>query len=158
MSLSQISDRRSLALEVWRRQLNQPYIWAGDDPIVGFDCSGLALEGLKAAGIVDRNLDTTAHNLLHVTFKNRPRLTDPKAMRPGCLIFWDGSQGIRHVEIVVLVLQETIFTIGASGGGSKTPTATEAAKQNAYTKIRPAAAGWLCAVDPFMAGSSTGPA
>lgn len=154
MNFTQISDRRSLALQVWGEQLNGPYIWGGDDPVVGFDCSGLALEGLKAAGIVPRDLDTTAHNLLNVIFKTRIRLTQASQMRPGCLIFWENGAGrIRHVEIVMLVLQGTIFTIGASGGGSKTPDAKAAAAQNAYVKIRPAAPGWACAIDPFLGGT-----
>ena len=31
--------------------LGTPYRWGGDDPLTGIDCSGLALEVLKAAGI-----------------------------------------------------------------------------------------------------------
>jgi NlpC/P60 family protein len=148
---------REAALRVWESYLNVPYLWGGDDPLAGVDCSGLALEGLKAVGVVPRELqDANAHALLHDVFKDRLRVDVPEGLRPGMLVFWarpDGS--IRHVEIVWAVYPAPapegvrVLTIGASGGGSKTVDRAEAIKANAYVKIRRITPGWLVAVDPF---------
>lgn len=150
MNLLALTSKRAIALAVWGDQHGRPYIWGGDDPILGFDCSGLVLEGLKAAGVVPRDFDATAHTLLHAVFASKPRLHQPLDLRPGCLLFWEDKTGkIRHVEIVAAVVNGTVWTIGASGGGSKTPDAAAAAAQNAYVKVRPAAPGWTAGVDPF---------
>jgi hypothetical protein len=55
------------------------------------------------------------------------------------------------VEIVKLVAPDgRLFTMGASGGGSKTTTREEASRTDGYVKIRPARDGWVWAVDPFL--------
>ena len=142
-----IGSLRACALFVWESFLNIPYRWGGDDPLDGVDCSGLVLEGLKAVGIVPRELDTTADGLLNVTFKSATRVTDPHQLRPGMLVFW--GVPIRHVEIVWQVFPDRVLTIGASGGGSATVDRAAAVQQNAYVKIRRVTPGWLAAVDPF---------
>lgn len=138
------TTRRDLALDIWRAQLNEPYLWAGDDPLAGFDCSGLVNEGLKAAGILPRDGDWNA-DALSRKFR---RILDAE-LKPGCLLFWNRGGTIGHVEIVHAIIGGQVFTIGASGGGSKTKTLEDAIAQNAYVKIRPAVAGWTVAVDPF---------
>jgi hypothetical protein len=138
---------RSAALFVWESYLGVPYLWGGDDPLAGVDCSGLALEGLKAVGLVSRELDTTADGLLHQVFKDQTPVTNVNQLRPGMLVFW-GSP-IRHVEIVWAVFPDRVLTIGASGGGNATVDRAAAIKQNAYVKIRRITPGWVAAVDPF---------
>lgn len=138
---------RAAALFVWESFLNVPYRWGGDDPLEGVDCSGLVLEGLKAVGLVPRELDTTADGLLTDTFRIAFKETVLSNLRPGMLVFW-GSPA-RHVEIVWAVFPDRVLTIGASGGGSATVDRAAAIKHNAYVKIRRITPGWLCAVDPF---------
>lgn len=141
---------RDVALFVWQSFLNTPYRWGGDDPLEGVDCSGLVLEGLKAVGIVPRELDVTADALLNQVFKDRARETTEAHFRRGMLVFWgDPGQPVRHVEIVWATFPDRILTIGASGGGSRTLDRAAAVKQNAYVKIRRLTPGSLCAVDPF---------
>ena len=141
---------RAAALFVWESYLNVPYRWGGDDPLDGVDCSGLALEGLKAVGLAPRELDTTADGLLRQTFKDKTPVTTEGQLRPGMLVFWANPNGaIRHVEIVWATFPDRVLTIGASGGGSATVDRAAAVKQNAYVKIRRITPGWLCAVDPF---------
>lgn len=144
---------REAAFVTWEAYLHQPYRWGGDDPLAGVDCSGLALEGLKSVGLFPRSADVTAHDLLHATYKNLIRITDPLSLRRGMLVFWPSSSGrIRHVEIVWAVIGETVLTIGASGGGSRTVDRASATAQNAYVKIRRITPGWVAAVDPFDGG------
>jgi hypothetical protein len=147
---------RDVCMFVWERLLNVPYKWGGDDPMEGVDCSGLVLEGLKSAGMIPREMDTTADALLNQTFKDSIRFESEDGLKPGMLVFWQTADKsrIRHVEIVwrVLQLQNNeirVLTIGASGGGSKTVDRAEAIKNNAYVKIRRITPGWHVAIDPF---------
>jgi hypothetical protein len=150
---------REACFFVWERLLNTPYKWGGDDPMEGVDCSGLVREGLKSAGLVPREMDTTADALLKDVFKDRKRYTQERELSRGMLVFWQTADHsrIRHVEIVwrVIHLQDEIrvVTIGASGGGSKTVDRAEAIKSNAYVKIRRITPGWFVAIDPFEAPS-----
>lgn len=139
--------RREAALWIWEKQIGKPYIWGGDDPILGFDCSGLVLEGLIGIGMVPKGKDHTASSLALDVFGSKKALTKDK-LQPGCLLFWQNNTKIFHVEIVWQVIEGLVLTIGASGGGSKTPTKEAAAAQNAYVKIRPAG-GWSIGIDPF---------
>jgi len=123
-----MSKLRELAVEYAKAFIGLPYIWGGDDPIKGFDCSGLILEVLQAVGIIPHGYDTTADGLYRRFSAN---LTRPG---PGTLVFWLNSSGRAvHVEMMI----DEGHVIGASGGGWATITAEEAARQNAFIKIRP---------------------
>lgn len=102
-----------------------PYIWGGDDPIIGFDCSGLAQELLAAMGVVMAT-DQTAQGL----FNQRWASCDPQI---GALAFY--GQSDKQISHVALCLSDSII-IEAGGGGSKTLSAQDAAKQNAYIRLR----------------------
>ena len=118
------------------------YKWGGDDPS-GFDCSGLAIECLKSVGKLPRKYDTTAAGL-----QSRYRNQTVGEARPGCLVFWKNMAGrITHVEIAI----SRDLAIGASGGGSKTLTPSDAIRHNAFIKIRPiqSRSGVHSIVDPF---------
>lgn len=104
-----------------------PYIWGGDDPVRGFDCSGLCVEVLKGVGILPRDGDWGAAAL----YDKFPHVAAPV---PGCLVFY-GDGKVEHVEWCY----NTSIAIGASGGGSKTQTEQDAIAQNAYVKMRPIA-------------------
>lgn len=135
---------RELALWVWAREFGKPYRWGGDDPIEGFDCSGLVIEGLKSGGFLPRDGDWSAAQLAQ-------KFPVTTMLQPGCLLFWNRGTppAIGHVEIVWLVYGSRIFTLGASGGGSATTDVATAIAQNANVKIRLAVPGWALAVDPF---------
>ena len=137
-----ILTRKDVAFFVWERCLLEPYRWGGDDPVWGYDCSGLVIEGLKAADRFPRDADDTAAGLA----TRYPEATGP--VKVGDLLFW-GSPKIIHVEVVWAIVDGRPHTIGASGGGSSTRTAEDAARFNAYVKIRPAREGWIRRVDPF---------
>lgn len=110
--------------------LGKPYIWGGDDPVNGFDCSGFCIEILKSIGLLPRQGDWTAQGLWHKFSKCE--VDKPYA---GCLVFWTNIKGdkIIHVEYAV----SNYLAIGASGGGSKTRNKQDAINQNAYIKVRP---------------------
>ena len=131
---------REKAIAIAFHFLGEPYRWGGDDPLAGFDCSGLMIEILRSVGCLPRGGDWTAAQLA----THWPRT---EALRPGCLLFWASGGAITHVEMVYQTAP--LLTIGASGGGSKTTDRAAAIAQDAYVKIRPARAGWVQQVDPF---------
>jgi cell wall-associated NlpC family hydrolase len=131
---------RETAIKVAWSFLGTPYRWGGDDP-TGFDCSGFCIEILKSVGKLPRRGDWTAAML----FDKFSRSVGPG---PGRLVFWKNNRGrIIHVEFCL----DATLSIGASGGGSRTQTPGDAARQNAYVKIRPFASrpGLAGFVDPF---------
>lgn len=108
--------------------LNIPYIWGGDDPIIGYDCSGLAQELYAMIGI-DPPGDQTAQALYN-HFRNTSQLKGDV----GSLVFYGKSKtSITHVGVMISLSQ----MIEAGGGGSKTKSSSDAARQNAYIRIRP---------------------
>lgn len=110
------------------RLVNTPYIWGGDD-FDGVDCSGLVILLLQSVGLFPYRQDARARDLYE-------RFKSP-AVQPvglGTLFFYGNeANGITHVNMALNSLQ----VIGAEGGGSKTLTAADAAKQNAFVKILP---------------------
>jgi len=141
-----LGEKQTLATKIAFHFLGTPYIWGGDDPIQGFDCSGFVIEILKSVGILPRNGDWTASGLWEM-FKKFP------ASSPyiGCLVFYRANKSknsrIIHVEYCI----DSIHSIGASGGGSKTQKVIDSIDQNAYIKIRPfGGRQWINGfLDPF---------
>ena len=134
---------RQIAVKVAWSFIGQPYNWGGDDPIKGFDCSGFVIECLKSAGVLPQKGDWTANGLYGMFNKT---FWSGKAISQGCLVFYGTSKAI-HVELCL----DDVYSIGASGGGSKTLTEINAIKQNAYIKVRPfrSRKGIYGFVDPF---------
>ncbi|MGH3733779.1 MAG: NlpC/P60 family protein [Acidimicrobiales bacterium] len=77
-------------------QIGVPYVWGGETPGVGFDCSGLVQWAWQKAGIsIPRTTESQWPDLLHVP------LTD---LQPGDLLFYynlDGDNEIDHVVMYV---------------------------------------------------------
>lgn len=138
-----VNTHRKEAISYVKRWIGTWYKWGGDDSS-GFDCSGLVIEMLKSAGILPRKFDTTAAGL-HDMFKHNAVNKPYK----GCLVFWHNGNGkIIHVEIMI----NEDLALGASGGGSKTLTAQDAIRHNAFIKVRPykSRKNVVGFVDPFL--------
>jgi hypothetical protein len=133
-----------VALYTALSHLGRWYTWGGDDPS-GFDCSGLVIEALKAAGKVPRGgWDSTADGLM-----KDAGFEVADGLEPGCLVFWGRDARATHVEMIVAVDGEQTWTVGASGGGSATRTVDDARRMNAFVKIRPTRGGYMAVRDPF---------
>jgi cell wall-associated NlpC family hydrolase len=119
---------RATAVDYLKHFIGLPYLWRGDDPLAGFDCSGIINEVLQAVGLTPHRSDFSAAGL-YEKFKDGAMAAGYR----GCLVFWlDGSRVV-HVEMMV----DDLHTVGASGGGSATLTPADAIRQNAYVKMRP---------------------
>ncbi|MCK9325035.1 MAG: C40 family peptidase [Bacteroidales bacterium] len=140
-----VSEKRMIAIEIAKQFLGRPYTWGGDDPMRGFDCSGLAVELLKSVGVLPRRGDWTAQMLWNRFDNFGVMVSEPYW---GCLVFWKSGGEIIHVEMCL----NDELSIGASGGGSKVKTLEDAIKQNAFIKVRPfrSRSGLFGFVDPFL--------
>ena len=100
------NQRLNAMLSFARGQIGSPYTWGGAGSYGdGFDCSGLALQAVYAAGIDPLPINVISHaapsyrtskelyahpHLQKVGFAYR---------QPGDLVFWQGRSGIYHVAI-----------------------------------------------------------
>jgi len=136
--------QKELAMELLWKFLGLPYIWGGDDPVKGFDCSGLVIEVLKSVGILPHVGDWTANDLFWNKFCGK-EIEVPKA---GVLVFWFNGQKAVHVEMCI----DDKYCIGASGGGPRILSEQDAINKNAYVKMRPISYrdGIKRFVDPFI--------
>ncbi len=123
-----MSDMKDVALKIAWNMWGKPYLWGGDDPIQGFDCSGMVIEILKSVGLLPRKGDWTADHL----YRHFQHLERSEA-GSGYLVFWGSSRRMTHVEFGI----GSDISLGASGGGHKTTSVGEAIRQNAYVKARP---------------------
>lgn len=133
---------RSKAVEYAWSFLGLPYRWGGDDPIAGFDCSGLVIEVLQSVGVLRHGLDYSANDLYQIFRSN-----EVSAGYAGCIVFW--FQGIKAIHVELMV--DDYHTLGASGGGSSTDSIDDAISQNAFVKMRPIGyrGSGFKIVDPF---------
>lgn len=76
-------------------QVGTPYIWGGESPGVGFDCSGLVQAASKVAGIY-------LPRVAQAQFDSTTHLAPGSPLVPGDLLFFGtGPNGITHVGIYV---------------------------------------------------------
>lgn len=108
--------------------LGRPYIWGGDDPMRGFDCSGLVQEILASAGM-DPPGDQTAQDLFNYFEKTAAW----NRYGAGAIAFYGKSvTQITHVAFMLNGYQ----IIEAGGGGSRTVDESAAIEQNAFIRVR----------------------
>jgi cell wall-associated NlpC family hydrolase len=74
-------------------QVGTPYIWGGEDPGVGFDCSGLVQAAYEVAGI-------TLPRVAQDQFDAGPTLALGTVLQPGDLVFFgSGPRQVSHVGL-----------------------------------------------------------
>jgi hypothetical protein len=115
----------SLFLSLALRYLDSPYIWSGNDPLTGSDCSGFICYLLHSHGIISQTCDLSAKDL----YEKFPSIQNASA---GCLCFY----GIPIITHVTLALNEYVC-IGACGGDSSVCTPEIAMQKKARIKVLP---------------------
>lgn len=118
-------------VEYLSRFIGRPYIWAGDGTgpkNMGFDCSGLVLEGLWAFGYYDGQ-DMTADGIRKWCSKNHDAVPQKWASR-GDLLFFGSDGSASHCAVCIgdgLMLE-------AGGGGRSCLTE---ATSTGFVRVRP---------------------
>lgn len=109
--------------------IGKPYFWSGDDPVSGFDCSGLVSELLRAAGVVPNSYRDTAQGL----YTKFSADGDVNRWAFGSLAFYGKDwNSITHVGFAL----DSYCMIEAGGGNSETTTEATASTRNAFVRIR----------------------
>jgi cell wall-associated NlpC family hydrolase len=90
------SAQGNAAVAYAEKQIGVPYVWGGETPGVGFDCSGLVQWAWGKAGIsIARTTESQYPSMLHVTLTQ---------LQPGDLLFYynlDGDHLVDHVVMYV---------------------------------------------------------
>ena len=93
-------------------QIGTPYVWGGETPGVGFDCSGLVQAAYAVAGVA---LPRVAQDQYDLT----PKLAPGVALAPGDLVFFGGGPGsIDHVGLFVGVVSGQDVMVDAPHTGA----------------------------------------
>ncbi len=121
---------RQMFQQVAMAYLNIPYLWGGDDPIKGFDCSGFVQELLTVIG-QDPPGDQTCQ-ALYDHFKKSGAAEG--VLDTGSICFYGKS--IKEIVHAAVMLDESTI-IEAGSGDSKTVDIAAAVKQNAFVRLRP---------------------
>jgi cell wall-associated NlpC family hydrolase len=88
----------ALAVSWALSQIGTPYVWGGETPGAGFDCSGLVQAAYAVAGVA---LPRVAQDQYDTT----PKLAAGAPLAPGDLVFFGGGPGsIDHVGLFVGVV------------------------------------------------------
>jgi cell wall-associated NlpC family hydrolase len=89
-------DRAALIAVTWAlAQVGTPYVWGGETPGIGFDCSGLVQAAYEAAGVA---LPRVAQDQFDVG----PPLPPGSTPEAGDLVFFGGGPAdVEHVGLVV---------------------------------------------------------
>ena len=81
------------AVAAAKSQLGVPYVWGGESPGVGFDCSGLTQWSWRQAGVsLPRTAAAQYDAIAHIPLSD---------LQPGDLLFWAYGGGISHVAMYV---------------------------------------------------------
>jgi hypothetical protein len=109
---SATSGAGATAVEWALAQIGTPYVWGGETPGVGFDCSGLVQAAYAVAGVA---LPRVAQDQYDATSK----LTAGAGLEPGDLVFFgSGPSGIDHVGLYVGVVDGQTVMVDAPYTGA----------------------------------------
>jgi cell wall-associated NlpC family hydrolase len=117
---------REFILSLARKFIGIPYIWGGQNPHVGFDCSGFVIWVLQVFKVLPSG-DWTADGLSRYFARTLAPL-------PGDLAIYGVEIGNVHTAYHVMMVADYPRVIGASGGGRQTMTEADAKLIGAMVK------------------------
>ena len=120
----------------------------GDDPVGGFDCSGLVTECLRAIGYLHNSDRFNAQGIYNLYAGRDDTRMTIRGAKTGCLAFYGKSTTqISHIGIML----DDKHLLEAGGGASTTHDKKDSAIRNAFVRIRPYwyRADFVCFIDIF---------
>lgn len=112
VDVSATSGAGAVAVQWALAQIGTPYVWGGETPGVGFDCSGLVQAAYAVAGVA---LPRVAQD----QYDETPKLAAGSALAPGDLVFFgSGTNGIDHVGLYVGVVDGEDVMVDAPHTGA----------------------------------------
>jgi cell wall-associated NlpC family hydrolase len=110
---AETADAGAIAVEWALSQIGTPYVWGGETPGVGFDCSGLVQAAYEVAGI---SLPRVAQD----QYDDTTKLAPDAPLAPGDLVFFGaGPTAIDHVGLFVGVLNGASVMVDAPYTGAR---------------------------------------
>jgi cell wall-associated NlpC family hydrolase len=107
-----VSTTGAVALQWALAQIGTPYVWGGETPGVGFDCSGLVQAAYAVAGI---RLARVAQE----QYDNTPKVPADSPLAPGDLVFFGGDPStVDHVGLYVGVVDGQSVMVDAPHTGA----------------------------------------
>ena len=106
-----------------------PYVYGGNSPLAGLDCSGYVLELLRSVGLWDKT-DATAQDIFNKMEKAHSHVP---FMREGCLVFFGKS--VTQISHIAFAIDAHRF-LEAGGGDSTTTSLERAVAKNAFVRMR----------------------
>lgn len=107
-----VSTAGAAALQWALAQIGTPYVWGGETPGVGFDCSGLVQAAYAVAGIA---LPRVAQD----QYDSTPGVPPGAPLEPGDLVFFGGGpSSIDHVGLYVGVVDGEDVMVDAPHTGA----------------------------------------
>ena len=114
-------------VDIAKLYIGFPYLWGGQSPLNGFDCSGLVVEVLKSVGLISDTADFTAQQFYYI-FKH------VNAPSKGYLVCYGSSpSNVTHIGICI----DEELMIESAPGGSKVDSIKSAIKTDSRVRIRP---------------------
>jgi cell wall-associated NlpC family hydrolase len=107
-----VSSAGAVALQWALAQIGTPYVWGGESPGVGFDCSGLTQAAYAVAGI-------TLPRVAQDQYDDTPKVPAGVPLDPGDLVFFGGaSSSVDHVGLYVGVVDGQSVRVDAPHTGA----------------------------------------
>ena len=107
-----VTGAGAVALAWALSQIGTPYVWGGESPGVGFDCSGLVQAAYRVAGVA---LPRVAQD----QYEGTPKLAAGQPLAPGDLVFFGAGPGaIDHVGLYAGVVGGASVMVDAPHTGA----------------------------------------
>ena len=113
--------------------LGTPYVWGGNTPLVGLDCSGYVCELLRSKGYIKYNEDLSSQGLYNRFARDKEGGVSMAPSRNALLFYGKDEDSIVHVAVAI----DDTTMLEAGGGNSSTITMKESIKRNAMVRVRP---------------------
>ena len=117
---------RELFIDYLMRFVGTRYKWGGENPISGFDCSGLISEGLMAVGVLGGR--TSAQGIYNEISPKATRRLD----RGSVVFFGPALSAIHHIGVIIT----PGIMIEAGNGNHLINTVEDSDLANAFVRVR----------------------